>query len=233
MLIGLFSIILHYSFSYIGLSLTDSSKTAIIKQLGTLVYVCFAFLFFKNEKFNKWKIIGAAVGFLGIIAINIGDGEINFSIGDALIIAASFCTVVSGVISKKILRSNSPFWLTGISQLSGGVILILAAFVAGADMLSFDLRSLAVFSYICAASTVSYLLWNYILKTSDLSNLFIIKFAEPLFACVFGALLLGENIFKWQYLIAFVLISSGITFGNKSLDKKGKQVESTEQENAN
>ena len=51
MLIGLFSIILHYGFSYIGLSLTDSSKTAIIKQLGALIYVCFAFLFFKNETF--------------------------------------------------------------------------------------------------------------------------------------------------------------------------------------
>jgi drug/metabolite transporter (DMT)-like permease len=39
---------LHYAFTYIGLSSTDSSKTALIKQLGSLIYVCFAFLFFKN-----------------------------------------------------------------------------------------------------------------------------------------------------------------------------------------
>ena len=44
--------------------------------------------------------------------------------------------------------------------------------------------------------------------------MFIIKFAEPLFACLFGAILLSENIFKWQYLIAFILISAGITLGN-------------------
>jgi drug/metabolite transporter (DMT)-like permease len=50
--------------------------------------------------------------------------------------------------------------------------------------------------------------------------MFIIKFSEPLFACVFGALLLGENIFKWQYLIAFVLISSGIILGNKNKGEK-------------
>ena len=42
---GFFSIVLHYLFTYIGLSTTDSSKTALIKQLGALVYVCFAFLF--------------------------------------------------------------------------------------------------------------------------------------------------------------------------------------------
>lgn len=50
--------------------------------------------------------------------------------------------------------------------------------------------------------------------------MFIIKFAEPLFACVFGAILLGENIFKLQYLAAFVLISLGIVLGNKSEAKE-------------
>lgn len=54
------------------------------------------------------------------------------------------------------------------------------------------------------------------LKTIFLSKLFIIKFAEPLFACAFGAVLLGENIFKIQYLLAFVLNSVGIILGNKS-----------------
>ena len=44
----------------------------------------------------------------------------------------------------------------------------------------------------------------------------VIKFAEPLFACIFGAILLGENIFKLQYLAAFALISLGIILGNKS-----------------
>lgn len=41
LLSGLFAIILHYSFTYLGLNLTDSSKTAILKQVGALFYVCF------------------------------------------------------------------------------------------------------------------------------------------------------------------------------------------------
>ncbi len=53
------------------------------------------------------------------------------------------------------------------------------------------------------------------MRTVSLSKLFIVKFAEPLFACIFGAVLLGENIFKIQYLLAFVLISTGIIMGNK------------------
>lgn len=220
LLIGLFSIILHYAFTYVGLSSTDSSKTALIKQLGALVYVCFAFLFFKSEKFSIYKIVGAIVGFLGIIAINYSPDGISFSVGDILIVCASVCTVVSNVLSKKTLRGNSPFFVSGISQFFGGAVLMLAGLIMGANMLCFNWNSLGVFSYICTASMISYALWNYILKDNDLSIMFIIKFAEPLFACVFGAILLGEDIFKWQYLIAFVLISAGIVLGNKKAKTK-------------
>ena len=219
LLVGLFSIILHYAFLYIGISTTDSSKTALIKQLGSLLYVCFAFLFIKSETFNVWKIVGAVVGFLGIIAINFNGNGVLFSSGDILIVFASVCTVIANILIKKIAKNNSPFWITGISQCSGGIILMVVALIMGGGMLAFHWQTFGVFAYICGASMAGYILWNYILKTSDLSNMFIIKFAEPLFACIFGALLLGENIFQWQYLIAFVLISTGILFGNKSLKK--------------
>ena len=217
-IMGLFSIVLHYTFTYIGLSTTDSSKTALIKQLGALIYVCFAFLFFKNEKFSILKIIGAIIGFGGIIAINYSPDGISFSTGDILIILASICTVVASVIAKKSTEDNSLFWITGISQLTGGIILFIAALSMGADMLTFTLKSTAAFSYICVASITAYTLWYYVLKSNSLSKMFIIKFAEPLFACIFGAILLGENIFKIQYLLAFILISAGIILGNKTGD---------------
>ena len=216
LIMGLFSIVLHYAFTYIGLSSTDGSKTALIKQLGPLIYVCFSFLFFKNEKFSLWKIIGAMIGFGGIIAINYSAKGISFSSGDILIIFASVCTVVASVINKKIVAHNSPFWMTGISQLSGGILLLIAACAFGADMLQFNVYASLVFLYICAASICAYVLYSYLLRRASLSEMFIIKFAEPLFACIFGAILLGENIFKLQYLLAFLFISAGIILGNKS-----------------
>lgn len=214
--IGLFAIILHYVCTYVGLALTDGSKTALLKQLGSLLYVCLAFLFIKREKFSIYKIIGGIIGFCGIIAINLTSSGVNFSVGDILIIGASVCTVVSGILTKNIAGDNSPLWITGISQLFGGAVLATAALIMGGNFLSFNLNAALIFGYICTASTVGYILWNYILKTSDLSNMFIIKFAEPLFACLFSAALLGEDIFKLQYLAAFILISTGIILGNRS-----------------
>ena len=220
--LGLFSIVLHYAFTYIGLSITDSSKTALMKQLGSLLYVCFAFLFFKNERFSLSKIIGAVVGFGGIIAINYSSDGFSISAGDVLIILASVCIVIANVISKKSVENNSPFWITGISQLSGGIILFVAALSMGGDIIKFTLESALVFSYICIASIAGYTLWYYVLINNSLSKMFIIKFAEPLFACLFGAILLGENIFKIQYLIAFVMISVGIILGNRGAEIESK-----------
>ncbi|MCR4719349.1 MAG: DMT family transporter [Firmicutes bacterium] len=216
---GIFSIILHYAFTYIGLSMTDSSKTALMKQLASLIYVCFAFLFFKEEKFSILKIFGAVIGFCGIVAINYNSDGITFSLGDFLIIGASVCTVIANIIGKKSVEKSSPFWVTGISQLTGGIVLFAAAVGMGARIPNFTLKSTAVFAYICVASVAAYTLWYLILKNNSLSKLFIIKFAEPLFACIFGAVLLKENILKIEYLIAFALISGGIMLGNRSEEK--------------
>lgn len=210
---GVFSIILHYAFTYLALSMTDGSKTAILKQVGVLFYVCFAPLFFKDDKITLVKIVGVILGFAGIIAINSGTGSLTFGVGDAFIILASFCTVFSNIISKKVFSAVDPVVSTGVSQLFGGVVLlIVGVFMGGSVSLT---HSYWIFAYIILASTVSYCMWFTIVKNAQLSKLFIIKFAEPVFAAVFGAFILGENILKIEYLIAFVLICAGIMISNK------------------
>ena len=166
------------------------------------------------------KIIAVVIGFLGIIALNVSDKGFAFSIGDLLILGASFCTVFSNVISKKVFAKVSPITSTGVSQLFGGVVLVIAGLIMGGKV-NFTLDwSILIFVYICVASIISYCIWFGIVKNGELSKLFIIKFAEPVFACVFGAIILGENIFRIQYLVAFLLISFGIWFSNVVLKKR-------------
>lgn len=220
LLIGLFAIVLHYACTYIGLSTTDSSKTALLKQSGTLIYVCLSFLFFKDERFSVYKIIGAMVGFCGIIAINLSKSSLTFLTGDILIICASVCTVVSNVISRKTVQNCSALWITGVSQFFGGIILLIVSVTFGGVVPQLNSKFILVFVYICVASIIAYNLWYYILRISELSRLFIVKFAEPLFACVFGAIILNENIFKWQYFMAFILISAGVLIGHITTKEK-------------
>lgn len=215
LLIGLFSIVLHYGLMYVGLSMTDSGKTALIKQAGSLLYICLACLFIKEETFSAYRILGGIIGFVGVAAINYTPGRLNFGPGEALVLVASVCTVVANIISRRSVQKTSPYWLTGISQLFGGIVLLTVALILGGRLPGVSPLGLLLLSYICAASIVSYMLWYRILQSSVLSNMLIIKFAEPVFACLFGAALLGENIFKLQYVLAFIFIASGILLGNK------------------
>lgn len=215
LLSGLFAIILHYACTYTALNLTDSSKTAILKQVGALFYICFSALFFKEDKLTVRKLLGAVLGFAGIIAINLSSVGVVFQTGDALIIAASFCSVFANIISKKVFKRVEPITATGVSQLFGGVVLLAAGLAMGGQMSFTADRSALILLYICLASTFGYCIWFTIVKNGELSKLFIIKFAEPVFASVCGAVLLGENIFRIQYLAAFVLIALGICISQR------------------
>lgn len=216
LLSGVFAVVLHYGLTYIGMQYTDSSKTAILKQVGSLFYICFSSLFFKSDRLTPKKLVGVTVGFLGIGAINYAPGGFSFHMGDILIIAASFCMVFSSIISKKVFRSADPIAATGISQLFGGLVLLSAGLLAGGRV-SFALdASVLIFVYISAASVVSYCIWYTVVKQSELSGLFLIKFTEPVFSVLLSALILGENIFKLQYLLAMLLISGGICIANLS-----------------
>lgn len=229
-LVGFFGIVLHYACTYVGLALTEGSKTALLKQLGSLFYICFAFLFIRSEKFSVFKIIGAVLGFGGIVAINANGGGFSLSWADGLILLASVCTVISGIVSAVSVQKSSIFWVTGISQFSGGIILLICALAMGGNFPTFSLPAFFAFAYICTASILGYTLWYYVQRTAELSHLYIIKFSEPLFACVFSAILLGEEILKWQYLLAFLLISAGILAANHTKKEKISQTSSEKNE---
>lgn len=217
LLAGVFAIVLHYAFTYVGLRTTDGSKTAILKQLGAVFYICFAALFFPDDKLTLAKVGGLALGILGIFAINTDTSGFRFQIGDLLILGASFCTVFSNVVSKKAFGRVTPIVLTGVSQVFGGLVLLAMGALAGGSVgavIPKTAAQLGVFSMIAAASVISYCLWFMTVQKENLSKLFIIKFSEPLFAAVFGWLILGEDIFKVNYLVAFLLISAGILVAN-------------------
>ena len=43
--VALFAVVFHYACTYTGLSMVESGKTALLKQLGALLFICFSFLF--------------------------------------------------------------------------------------------------------------------------------------------------------------------------------------------
>ncbi|MBP3359719.1 MAG: DMT family transporter [Clostridia bacterium] len=208
--VGMFAVVLHYSFTYIGLTLADSSKTALLKQLGVLIFICFSFLFFKEDKFSIVKPAGAGLGLMGILVLNTDSLKFSFGLGEGLIIAASFCTVISNISCKKLTAELNPVAATGYTQLLGGIILTVIGLGCGGRIGTVTPYACAIFVYISAASIIGYCMWYSVVQKNNLSGLFIVKFLEPLFASLFGALLLGEKIFTIQHISAFLFVLGAI-----------------------
>lgn len=222
-LAALTGIVLHYAFTYLALSVGEGSKSAIIKQVGFLFLSCFSFVFIKDDKFSLKKLVCGCLGFFGIIVTNMDGGAFTFGAGDALLIVASLCSVVSTVVTKKAVEKTSPLTLVAYSQLSGGVLMCICGMLLGGKIQHFDMRSLAVFSYICIASIVAYSLWNVLIKYNSIAKLSLIKFTEPLFAVVLSGLFLRENILKINYLLALIIIFAAILMDNLHFENKKRK----------
>jgi drug/metabolite transporter (DMT)-like permease len=217
----LFTVILQYSFIYIALAVGDSSKSAIIKQVGFLFLSCFSFLFLKSDRFTLKKALCGMLGFLGIIVTNF-EGSFTFAIGDALILAASFSAVVGTVLTKKAVARVSPVKLVAYSQLIGGVVLCIFGLVLGGRLSYLDMRAALAMLYICLASILGYVLWNVVIQYHSVSKLSVIRFSIPLFSVVFSGILLHEEVFRFNYILALCIIFAAILLNSISPKEKKK-----------
>lgn len=232
LLVGLFAIIFHYSFTYIGLSKINSASTALLKQSGVLVFVCFSFLFIKEEKFSILKLLAAFLGIASIVVVNMDAFHIKFDLGSLLVIGASFCTVIYNVIYKKFLKDVPALAVTGYSQLFGGLILLVVGLCFGGRLRNISLTGMLIFVYLVLATIVSYWLWYSIVKKYDLSKLFIVKMSEPLFAALVSVALPLNSKITIEHLLAFILVSAAIVLSNIQIKhkEKNKNIEQAKEE---
>ena len=205
---------IHYALTYTGLSLADSSKSSVLKQIAFLIVPCIAFLFRKDDRFSFYKVFAAILGFLSVIIINLDGMNFVLGIGEIMIILASFSSMFGQMASKNIYDKYEPTYIVAYSQLLGGIILVISGLIFGGSIGNISLSSIAVLGYICFASITANLLWNTLIKYNDMSKLAVLKSMDPLFASLFSAVLLGEEILKPTYLIATALIVLAIVISN-------------------
>ncbi len=213
-IVSLLTVVVHYAFTYIGLSLSESSKSSVLKQSAFLVLPCIAFLFRRDDKFSIAKVVGGMLGFLSVLAINLDGGSFVFGIGEGLVISASFSSMLGQMASKNIYDKYNPTYIVAYSQLIGGAVLLIGGFCAGGSVGTISLASVGVLAYICIASILANVIWNNLISRNDMSRLAILKSADPLFASLFSAVLLSENVFRIEYIISLVLVVSAIFISN-------------------
>jgi len=134
-------------------------------------------------------------------------------------LCAVLCQTASYFVAKNTADCISAPKLVGYGQLIGGILLCGFAILAGGRIHTVNALAVITLLMLIAISAIAYVLSLMPLKYFPASEVSSFNLLITVFGVVMSALILGENIFRWNYLISLLLISSGIVI----INLKGKR----------
>ena len=207
---------LHYFFFYVGMSHSEGSRAAILNSLSTFLVVLLACACFKSDKLTARKMLGCAIGFSGVLALNLGGaGSGQFTwLGDGMIILNAICGASSNLMTRGLSRRVDVFVGTGYSLTFGGMLLIIPRLVLGGTLPQVNMLGIVCLLLLIAISALGFALYNKLLSCNPVGKVAIYNSLIPIVGTVTSCLCLGE-IFHAKYALAGGLAALGIYTINK------------------
>ena len=207
---------LHYAAFYIGLSHSQGSRAAILNSLSVFVLVLLACAFFKSDKLTLRKMIGCAIGFGGILSLNLGgEGSGSFTfLGDGMIILNALCGAFAGLMTRGVNKRVDVFVGTGYSLTIGGLLLIVPGLMLGGSLPQVNVLGIVCLLLLIAISAIGFALYNKLLSVNPVGRVAIYNSLIPVVGAVTSCLCLGET-FHMKYALAGGLAALGIYIINK------------------
>jgi drug/metabolite transporter (DMT)-like permease len=211
--LGLTQTTVQYVFFYIGLAYATGVKASILNATGTFFSVLLAHFIYHNDRLNQRKVMGCLVGFSGVMIVNFNKNLLDFDVsmqGEGFIVIAALTLAAASIYGKRISQHMDVLLMTAWQLTIGGIALTLLGWASGGSLHSFDWQSVLLLVYLAALSSTAFALWGILLKYNPVGMVTIFNFLVPVFGVALSALFLGETIMEWKYLIALLLVCSGI-----------------------
>jgi len=217
---------LQYAFTYVGLSNVDGAKGAIFDQLCVFIIIIASGLLLKNDKLTALKILGCAIGFIGILAVNTEKISFSFTLdGEFMMTLAALCQTGAYFIAVASKNTASATKLVGYGQFFGGIILTAFSLALGGRITKLSLQGALTLIALAAFAAFAYVLSLVPLKYFPASEVSVFNLLITVFGVVMSAIVLGEDIFRINYLVSLVLIVVGILLINyRKRNEKGHNI---------
>ena len=201
-----------YFFFYIGTAHTTGVNASIIQATGTFAAILLSGTLFRQETLTARKLLGCAVGFAGVVVINLGGLSFHFDLlGDGFVFIASISSGLANILIKRYSQHMDNTTLIGWQYVLGGGVMIVGALLAGGRIRSASPWALPLLCYLVFISSVARVLWGLLLKHNPVSRISMYGLMKPIFGVLLSSLLLGElSSFGWGGLAALALVCAGI-----------------------
>ena len=208
---------LQYTFFYTGLSNTSGASGSVINSSSVFMAVILAHFIYKDDKLTLLKFLGAIVGFGGVLFAVLSKESFASSIsfmGEGLMMIAAFSSVIGSVLSKHATKTIESSTMASYNLLFGSVMLTLIGVIFTKDAFSIYLQGILVLLYLSFVSAFGYTVQSKLFKEYSISKVSVYNFVIPVSGAFFSGIFLQENILRWEYLLALLLVSIGIVAVN-------------------
>jgi drug/metabolite transporter (DMT)-like permease len=205
-----------------GEKTVESGLTAVIQAITPVFTMIIAHFWFEDERITPNKIIGIALGFLGIVVLSSGESFEGQLPGQIAIVIASLCYAVMISYSRKVLQAKvEPLVISGVAMIGavGGavVLMLLSPLVGELGYVPFNAISPDVLNSALALgffnTFIAYLVFYSIIAALGASRTSMVTFTVPVVAVTLGAVFLHEEVVA-RLLLGAGLILGGIAFVN-------------------
>ena len=214
--LGLSGATLLYVFQFYSLRFISATEGSIIINLHAIFAMLLSAVFL-NEPLTSRKTSGVLVAFSGLIVITIGGTAITSlnltePVGVLLMVAAALCWAAYSVFGKKALQRYSNQVATACAFLLGTLYLIPFAISEGRMNTLADSSWLAWLSVLFLAipsSVVAYILWNRMIRVTDVTKAFVSLYFIPIPTAILSYVFLGETI-TYPMVLGAALVIGGV-----------------------
>jgi drug/metabolite transporter (DMT)-like permease len=223
LLIALFSNVIPFSLIGWASIRSDSSTISILMSTSPIFALVVAHFFTSDDRFTPFKLLSVLLGFTGVIVLSL-PSETSMTSGELLpkiaTLLAALSYVLAGMLPRKLSENLGVPSITCIVLCLSSVILAPIAIGQNfSSVTSYSNESLFAVCYLGAFSTALALLIRYsLILQVGYTFVSYTGFLVPVFAVIFGALLLQEELSKNAY-IALVLVLSALGVSRLSYAK--------------
>ncbi len=198
----------------------DSNLAAILNSTTPLFAVILSNFFLIDEPLTRRRTAGVLLGFLGVVILFAPDlvqgVGANRLAGQIAVVLAAGGYAASSVFGRKRLRGVPPP-VASAAQLGFAFLWTLGPALAFDRPWQLHLTGLAWFAAIwlgLLSTGLAYLLYFTLLHAIGATPTTMVTYVIPLFAVVFGVVLLGEPL-RWSQPLALATIFAGVWLANR------------------
>lgn len=216
-ILSCFQTIIQYIFFYIGLANTSGVKGTILSGTAVFFAIFISSLIFKMESLTVKKVVACAIGFAGIVVVNLNglSFDMNF-FGDAFVLFSAMSLAVSSVLAKRFSKHEDPVVLSGYQFILGGAVMVVVGLCSGGKLTFSSPQGIGVLIYLAFLSAIAYSLWGVLLKHNPVSKVTVFNFMTPVFGVILSKIMLteGTTVETLNLVITLLLVCTGIILLN-------------------